>query len=64
MPVFVKALSFIAVAAVVTVLVMGLWNMMKGGSPNRSQALMRMRVLLQFVALVVLMVLLWVSSKG
>lgn len=64
MGIFIKIMSFVAVAAVVVVLVMGLWNMMKGGSPNRSQTLMRMRVLLQFVALVVLMTLLWVSSKG
>jgi hypothetical protein len=64
MNVIVKIMSFVAVAAVVVVLVMGLWNMMKGGSPNRSQALMRLRVLLQFVALVVLMTLLWLSSKG
>lgn len=64
MPVFVKIISFIAVAAVAVVLVMGLGNMMKGGSPNRSQALMRLRVLLQFIALVVLMTVVWLSSKG
>lgn len=64
MAVFIKILSFVAVAAVVVVLVMGLWNMAKGGSPNRSQSLMRLRVLLQFVALVVLMTLLWFSSKS
>jgi hypothetical protein len=63
MSALVKILSFIAVAAVVIVLIMGLWNMMKGGSPNRSQSLMRLRVLLQAIALVVLMTLLWVSSK-
>ncbi|MEM7693975.1 MAG: twin transmembrane helix small protein [Pseudomonadota bacterium] len=45
----------LAVGAVAVVLVMGLWNMAKGGSPNRSQALMRMRVLLQFVAVVIAM---------
>ena len=64
MTALVKIISFIAVAAVVIVLVMGLWNMMKGGSPNRSQSLMRLRVLLQAIALVVLMTLLWLSSKG
>ena len=39
----------IAVAAVAVVLLLGLVNMMRGGSPNRSQQLMRLRVLLQFV---------------
>ena len=43
----------VAVAAVAVVLVLGLINMMRGGSPNRSQQLMRMRVLLQAVAIVV-----------
>jgi Hypoxia induced protein conserved region len=49
----------IAVAAVALVLLMGLLNMMRGGSPNRSQKLMRLRVLLQFVAIVVIMVTVW-----
>ena len=38
-------LSYIAVAAVLVVLLAGLWNMMRGGSPNRSQTLMRWRVI-------------------
>ena len=49
----------IAVAAVALVLLMGLLNMMRGGSPNRSQKLMRLRVLIQFVAIVVIMVTVW-----
>jgi hypoxia induced protein len=49
----------VAVAAVALVLLMGLLNMMRGGSPNRSQKLMRLRVLLQFVAIVVIMVTVW-----
>ncbi len=40
----------IAVGAVAIVLLLGLVNMMRGGSPNTSQKLMRLRVLLQFVA--------------
>jgi NADH:ubiquinone oxidoreductase subunit 6 (subunit J) len=43
----------VAVGAVAVVLVLGLINMMRGGSPNRSQQLMRLRVLLQAVAIVV-----------
>lgn len=49
-----------AIAAVGIVLVLGLVNMMRGGSPNRSQKLMRLRVLLQFVAIVVIMLTIWV----
>lgn len=50
----------IAIAAVAVVLVFGLVNMMRGGSPNTSQKLMRLRVLLQFVAIVVIMAAIWV----
>jgi len=53
----------IAIAAVAVVLVLGLVNMMRGGSPNRSQKLMRMRVLLQFVAIVVIMAAIWMMGK-
>ncbi|KJC47106.1 hypothetical protein UP10_34265 [Bradyrhizobium sp. LTSPM299] len=49
----------IAVAAVALVLLLGLVNMMRGGSPNRSQNLMRWRVLLQFIAIVITMVTVW-----
>ena len=52
-----------ALAAVAIVLVLGLVNMMRGGSPDRSQKLMRMRVLLQFVALVIMMAALYFSSR-
>ncbi|HEY6028689.1 MAG TPA: twin transmembrane helix small protein [Pseudolabrys sp.] len=50
----------LAIIAVAVVLVLGLINMMRGGSPNTSQKLMRMRVLLQFVAIVVIMATIWV----
>jgi hypothetical protein len=52
-----------AIIAVAVVLVLGLVNMMRGGSPNRSQKLMRMRVLLQFVAIVVIMATIWIMQK-
>jgi hypothetical protein len=48
-----------AIVAVTIVLLLGLVNMMRGGSPNRSQQLMRLRVLLQFVAIIVIMVTIW-----
>lgn len=49
----------IALASVAVVLLLGLTNMMRGGSPNTSQRLMRWRVLLQFVAIVIAMVAVW-----
>ena len=51
----------IALAAVFIVLLMGLFNMMRGGSPNRSQNLMRWRVGLQFAAIVIVLVLVWLK---
>jgi hypothetical protein len=53
----------IALAAVAFVLLLGLINMMRGGSPDTSQRLMRMRVLLQFVAIVIAMAALWAMSR-
>jgi hypothetical protein len=53
----------LAVAGVAVVLVLGLVNMMRGGSPNRSQQLMRMRVLLQFVAIIVIMATIWMMGR-
>ncbi|MGI9410386.1 MAG: twin transmembrane helix small protein [Hyphomicrobiaceae bacterium] len=49
----------IAVVAVLIVLLLGLWTMMKGKSANMSQKLMRWRVGLQFVAILVIMVTLY-----
>jgi hypothetical protein len=53
----------VALLAVAIVLVLGLWNMMKGGSPSRSQNLMRLRVMLQAVAIVVVMLTIWLLGK-
>jgi hypothetical protein len=53
----------VAIGAVAIVLLLGLVNMMRGGSPNRSQQLMRLRVLLQFVAIIVIMFTLWIMAK-
>ena len=53
----------IAIGAVVIVLVLGLINMMRGGSPNTSQRLMRMRVLLQFIAIIVIMAAVWAMKR-
>ena len=53
----------LAVAAVAVVLLLGLWNMMRGGSANRSQNLMRWRVLLQFAAIIIMMAGLWFANR-
>jgi hypothetical protein len=52
-------LVLVAIGAVGVVLALGLFNMMRGGSPSRSQQLMRWRVLLQFAAIVVIMGVVW-----
>ena len=59
---FVDYLAPVAVAAVAVVLVLGLLNMMRGGNPNRSQTLMRWRVLLQFEAIIFVMGVIWFKS--
>ncbi len=56
-------LSAVAVGAVALVLLLGLINMMRGGSGNRSQMLMRWRVILQFVAIVIIMASLYFASR-
>ena len=57
------ALVPIAIGAVAVVLLLGLHNMARGGSPHRSQKLMRLRVLLQFVAIVITMLAVWAMGR-
>lgn len=52
-----------AIVAVAIVLLLGLINMMRGGSPNSSQKLMRLRVLFQFVAIIVIMATIWILGR-
>jgi len=54
-----RYLVFAALLAVAVVLLAGLWNMLRGRNPNLSQTLMRWRVGLQFLAIVVMMVLVY-----
>jgi hypothetical protein len=56
---FSNTLVSVAVGAVAIVLLLGLINMLRGGSANTSQRLMRLRVILQFVAIVVIVIVLW-----
>jgi hypothetical protein len=51
----VNIVSVVALAIVAGILFMGLWNMFRGGDANRSQMLMRARVIAQFVAIVVIL---------
>ena len=53
----------VAIGAVAVVLLLGLLNMMRGGSPNTSQRLMRLRVLLQFVAIIIIMATIWMMGR-
>jgi hypothetical protein len=53
----------VAIGAVAVVLLFGLGNMLRGGSPDTSQRLMRLRVLLQFVAVVIIMITIWAMGK-
>jgi len=60
---FVYHLVPFAIGVVAVILFLGLFNMMRGGSPNTSQKLMRLRVLAQFVAIVVIMLAIWLMGR-
>jgi Hypoxia induced protein conserved region len=53
----------LAIGAVAIVLLIGLGNMLRGGNPNTSNKLMRLRVLLQFVAIVAIMGAIWLKGR-
>jgi len=57
-----NTLVLAACIAVAAVLLLGLVNMMRGGSSNVSQKLMRLRVMLQFFAILLIMGVLWWRS--
>lgn len=59
-----KIIIVLALAAVGAVLLFGLGNMIRGGSSNRSQQLMRWRVILQAVAVVIVMAVVWFTSQS
>jgi hypothetical protein len=60
----VNVIIILAVGAVAIILFMGLWNMFKGQDPNRSQMLMRARVIAQAIALVILLGALYFFGRG
>ncbi|MEQ1770405.1 MAG: twin transmembrane helix small protein [Devosia sp.] len=53
-----------ALGVVAVILFMGLWNMFRGGDGNRSQMLMRARVIAQAVALVILLGVFYLFGRG
>ncbi len=58
-----RLLIWAAVLAVFIVLLAGLWNMLRGTSPNLSQTLMRWRVGLQFLAILLMMALIYLWGQ-
>jgi hypothetical protein len=56
-------IGILVMIAVVIVLIRGLVNMMRGGSGMTSNKLMQARVLLQFVALVFILLALYFTRK-
>ena len=60
-----KALVAIAIAAVAAVLGMGLYTLWVGGDVSRSYSnkLMRLRVLAQFIAIIIIMAVLYFSQN-
>lgn len=57
-------LTTLSVFAVFAVLLMGLYTMSRGTSPNLSQKLMRWRVGLQFVAVVIIMIFVLLARQS
>ncbi|WP_136658412.1 twin transmembrane helix small protein [Nitratireductor sp. XY-223] len=61
---FLYYLIMVVMAAVVFVLIRGLFNMMRGGSGNLSNKLMQLRIALQLIAVVLIVVVLWITGGG
>jgi Hypoxia induced protein conserved region len=61
-----NAVIIIAIFTVFVVLCLGLYTLWKGGetAATWSNKLMRIRVLAQFVAIVLIMIVLWASQSG
>jgi hypothetical protein len=44
-------------------LLLGLWNMLRGGSANTSQKLMRLRVVAQFLAIILILLTVYFTTR-
>lgn len=53
----------LALLLVAGVLFLGLYNFATNGSPHRSQKLMQMRVLFQFLAIVIVMITIFAMGR-
>ena len=53
---FLNIIITISVLIVAVILIIGLTNMLKRGSANRSQKLMRLRIISQFIAIILIMI--------
>ena len=60
---FLFILAPIAMIVVAIILAIGLFNMMRGGDPHKSQKMMRYRIIAQAVALVIMMAALYMASR-
>jgi hypothetical protein len=61
--VFIYALVPLSLFVVGAVLLLGFLNFARGGSPQTSQKLMRLRVLMQMIALGVIMLTIWIMGR-
>ena len=63
MTAFIPYAILVLIIIVSIILAMGLINMMRGGSPNRSQTLMRWRVIAQFIAVLAMVAALYFFGR-
>jgi hypothetical protein len=56
--------AIIVMFLVAAVLIRGLFNMVRGGSPMTSNKLMQLRIVLQAVAIALIMLTLWLTGGG
>ena len=57
-------LAIVAMVSVAFVLLRGILHMARGGSGTTSNKLMQLRVLLQFIAIVLIVATLWLTGGG
>ncbi|HEY7749548.1 MAG TPA: twin transmembrane helix small protein [Aestuariivirgaceae bacterium] len=53
----------LAIGVVFVVLLVGLWNMLRGGPANTSQKLMRLRVVAQFLAIILILAAVYFTGR-
>jgi ABC-type bacteriocin/lantibiotic exporter with double-glycine peptidase domain len=53
----------LAIGTVFVVLLLGLWNMLRGGAANTSQKLMRLRVVAQFFAIILILAAVYFTAR-